>query len=41
MAVTAKLQEFYGHLLCGIYVQITRDGEVAEGDTAALQGGNR
>jgi hypothetical protein len=34
--VTQRLHEFYGHLLCGIYVQVTTAGEVAEGDTAAL-----
>jgi hypothetical protein len=34
--VTARLHAFYGHLLCGIYVQVVEDGEVAEGDAAAL-----
>lgn len=33
---TARLHEFYGHLLCGIYVQVTQGGRVAEGDTAEL-----
>jgi uncharacterized protein YcbX len=32
--VTARLHEFYGHLLCGIYVQVTHGGLVAEGDDA-------
>jgi hypothetical protein len=34
--VTARLHEFYGHLFCGIYVQVTAGGEVAAGDAAAL-----
>ncbi|MGH7024623.1 MAG: MOSC domain-containing protein [Caulobacteraceae bacterium] len=34
--VTARLHEFYGHLLCGIYVQVTESGNVAEGDAAEL-----
>ena len=29
--VTARLHEFYGHLLCGIYVQVSEGGEVEEG----------
>jgi hypothetical protein len=33
---TARLHEFYGHLLCGIYVQVTEDGRIAEGDEAEL-----
>ncbi|HEY1446988.1 MAG TPA: MOSC domain-containing protein [Caulobacteraceae bacterium] len=36
MEVTARLHEFYGHLLCGIYVQVTAAGMVAEGDGAEL-----
>jgi uncharacterized protein YcbX len=34
--VTAHLHEHYGHLLCGIYVQVTKGGEVAEGDPAEV-----
>ncbi|HXV00635.1 MAG TPA: MOSC domain-containing protein [Caulobacteraceae bacterium] len=34
--VTTRLHEFYGHVLCGIYVQVTAGGEVAQGDAAAL-----
>ena len=40
MEITAALHANYGHLLCGIYVQIVEDGEVAEGDAATLLGGN-
>ncbi len=36
IAVTARLHEFYGHLLTGIYVQVSEGGEVAEGDEASL-----
>jgi len=36
IAVTARLHEFYGHLLCGIYVQVSTGGEIKEGDVAAL-----
>jgi uncharacterized protein YcbX len=32
--VTARLHEFYGHLLCGIYLQVVAPGRVAEGDEA-------
>jgi hypothetical protein len=31
--VPAALFDFYGHTLCGIYVQVTKDGMVREGDT--------
>ena len=34
--VTARLHEFYGHLLTGIYVHVTQPGRVAEGDEATL-----
>ena len=34
--VTGALHEFYGHMLCGIYVQVTEDGEVARGSPAQL-----
>ena len=40
MNVTAALHAHYGHLLCGIYVRIVADGEVAEGATASLLGRN-
>jgi hypothetical protein len=33
--VTARLHEFYGHLLCGIYAQVTAGGWVADGDVAS------
>ena len=36
MEVTAKLHEFYGHVLCGIYVQVTADGRVGEGDAVGV-----
>jgi uncharacterized protein len=34
--VTARLHEFYDHLLTGIYVQVSAGGEVKEGDGASL-----
>jgi uncharacterized protein YcbX len=34
--VTHRLHEFYGHLLCGIYVHVTAPGRLAEGDEARL-----
>jgi uncharacterized protein YcbX len=34
--VTRRLHEFYGHLLCGIYVHVAGPGRVAEGDEARL-----
>jgi uncharacterized protein YcbX len=36
--VVGALFEQYGHRLCGIYVQVTASGEVAEGDAVALEG---
>ena len=36
IAVTARLHEFYGHLLTGIYVQVTDGGEIKAGDEAVL-----
>ncbi len=30
--IPAELFRLYGHLLCGIYVQVTKDGVVKEGD---------
>jgi hypothetical protein len=35
--VTARLHEFYGHLLTGIYVQVCEGGAVAEGHGAHLK----
>jgi uncharacterized protein YcbX len=35
--VSARLHEFYGHLLTGIYVQVSAPGEVKEGDAAILK----
>jgi len=34
--VTTRLHQFYGHLLSGIYVQVTDGGRVAEGDETDL-----
>jgi hypothetical protein len=34
--VTRRLHELYGHLWCGIYVQVTAPGRIAEGDEARL-----
>ena len=34
--VPAELFAHYGHVLCGIYVHVTRDGTVRVGDTAEL-----
>ena len=34
--VPAALFEQYGHVLCGIYVEVTAAGRVAQGDTASL-----
>ena len=36
IAVTARLHELYGHLLCGIYVQVVAPGRVAESDEAEV-----
>jgi uncharacterized protein YcbX len=38
IAVTARLHQHYGHLLCGIYVHIIAGGEVREGEAADLAG---
>jgi uncharacterized protein YcbX len=35
IAVTARLHEYYGHLLCGIFAQVRTPGRVAEGDAAS------
>lgn len=34
--VTRRLHEFYGHLLCGIYVHVSAPGRIAQGDEARL-----
>jgi hypothetical protein len=34
--MTAELHRLYGHLLCGIYLQVTEPGRVVEGDEAEL-----
>jgi uncharacterized protein len=34
--VTGALHRFYGHLLCGIYVEVISGGEVARGDRVRL-----
>jgi len=34
--VTAELHRLYGHLLCGVYVQVTGEGVVAAGDIAEI-----
>jgi uncharacterized protein len=36
--VTGALHGFYGHMLCGIYVQVITGGEVARGDLAQVAG---
>jgi uncharacterized protein len=36
IAMTAELHRLYGHLLCGIYVQVIEPGHVAAGDAAEL-----
>jgi uncharacterized protein YcbX len=36
LPIPRALREAYGHVLCGVYVHVTEDGEIAEGDTAAL-----
>jgi uncharacterized protein YcbX len=36
IAVTAELHRLYGHVLCGVYVQVTKSGNVSEGDGAQL-----
>ena len=37
--VTAALHRLYGHLLCGIYVQVTQGGTIAQGDVAEVSAG--
>lgn len=37
IAVTAELHRLYGHMLCGVYVQITKGGLVREGDAARIE----
>jgi uncharacterized protein YcbX len=37
IAMTAELHRLYGHLLCGIYVQVIAPGRVAEGDVAEVE----
>jgi hypothetical protein len=34
IAVTERLNAFYGHITCGLYVRVTKGGRVAEGDVA-------
>jgi uncharacterized protein YcbX len=34
--VTGALHDFYGHMLCGIYVQVIADGDVARGDAVEV-----
>jgi uncharacterized protein len=36
IAVTAELHRLYGHLLCGIYVQVIEPGRIAPGDAVEL-----
>lgn len=36
IAMTAELHRLYGHLLCGIYVQVVAPGRVAAADAAEL-----
>jgi len=36
MDLTAALFEQYGHMLCGLYVQVTEGGRVAVGDTVEI-----
>jgi uncharacterized protein YcbX len=36
IAVTAELHRLYGHLLCGIYVQVTTPGEIRIGDRLSV-----
>jgi uncharacterized protein YcbX len=36
--VPAELHRLYGHLHCGIYVQVTKGGEVKAGDAAVVGG---
>ncbi|HWA62367.1 MAG TPA: MOSC domain-containing protein [Caulobacteraceae bacterium] len=32
MDIPAELHRLYGHVLCGVYIQVTRPGTIAEGD---------
>jgi uncharacterized protein YcbX len=34
--VTGELHRLYGHLLCGVYLHVTRTGMIGEGDIAAI-----
>ncbi|MHB8530691.1 MAG: MOSC domain-containing protein [Caulobacteraceae bacterium] len=34
--VVGELHRHFGHLLCGIYVQVTKDGTIAQGDAAEV-----
>ena len=34
MDIPAELHRLYGHVLCGIYVQVDEGGTVREGDAA-------
>lgn len=36
MDIPAELHRLYGHVLCGIYVQVVADGAVKTGDAAAV-----
>ncbi len=36
MEITKALFDHYGHMLCGVYVKVTKGGRVAEGDPAKL-----
>jgi len=35
MEITKALFDHYGHMFCGIYVHITRDGAVSLGDACS------
>ena len=34
--VPAHLHQQYGHILCGVYVEVTEPGHIGEGDAAIL-----
>jgi MOSC domain-containing protein YiiM len=36
MEVLHALRDGFGHLLCGVYVQVTRGGELVAGDEMEL-----
>ena len=36
MEVVRALHDNYGHLHCGVYVEVLEGGTIAEGDTAEL-----